>query len=54
MFVFLGLNGLDLDAPQEAVATIVLGVAAKEITEDSLVRWIADHIKPLHAPAVAP
>ena len=54
LIVFLNLNKLDLDAPQEAATAIVLALAAGEIGEDVLGRWIADHIKPLDAPGIAP
>jgi len=54
MIVFLGLNGFDLDAPQEAATAIVLSLAAGEITEDILTRWIAGHSKPLVAPGIVP
>jgi death-on-curing protein len=54
MIVFLGLNGIDFDAPQEAATAIVLSLAAGEITEDILARWIAANIKPLVAPGIAP
>lgn len=53
MIVFLGLNGIDLDAPQEAATAMMLSLAAGEITEDVLARWIADHIRPLDAPGIA-
>jgi death-on-curing protein len=54
MIVFLGLNSIDLDAPQEAATAIVLSLAAGEITEDVLAHWIASHIKPLVAPGIVP
>ena len=54
MIVFLGLNGSDLDAPQEAATAIMLSLAVGEITEDGLARWIADHLKPLDAPSIQP
>jgi death-on-curing protein len=54
MIVFLGLNLVDLDAPQEAAAAIVLSVAAGEISEDVLARWIAFHSKPLVATGIVP
>lgn len=54
MIVFLNLNKLDLDASQEAATAIVLALAAGEITEDVLVRWIADHVNPLDAPSIQP
>jgi death-on-curing protein len=54
MIVFLGLNSIDLDARQEAATAIVLGLAAGEITEDVLARWIVAHSKPLVAPGIVP
>jgi death on curing protein len=54
MIVFLGLNRIDLDAPQEAATAIVLTLAAGEIGEDVLARWIAAHSKVLVAPGIAP
>lgn len=54
MIVFLGLNGIDLDATQEEATAIVVGLAAGEIPEEVLASWIADHMKPLDAPGIAP
>jgi death-on-curing protein len=54
MIVFLGLNRIDLDAPQEAATAIVLSLAAGEITEEVLAPWIAGHSKPLVAPGIVP
>jgi death on curing protein len=54
MIVFLNLNGLALAAPQEAAAAIVLALAAGEIGEDVLVRWIADNSRALQAPGIQP
>jgi death on curing protein len=54
MIVFLGLNGIDLDATQEEATAIVLGLAAGEIPEEVLANWIADHMKPFDAPGIAP
>ena len=54
MIVFLGLNRIDLDAPQEAATAIVLGLAAGEIDEDVLARWITAHSKTLEAPGIVP
>ena len=47
MIVFLGLNGLDLDAPQEAATAMMLSLAAGELGENGLARWIADHTRSL-------
>ena len=52
--VFLGLNGLDLDAPPTETTAIILGMAAGEISEESLARWIASSIKTLEAPGIQP
>ena len=54
MIVFLNLNTLDLDAPQDAATAIVLAMAAGEVGEKVLARWIAYHIKPLKAPSIQP
>ncbi len=54
IIVFLGLNGMDLDAPPEAATAMILSLAAGEITEDVLAQWVADHIVPLDAPGIAP
>jgi death-on-curing protein len=42
--VSLGLNGIDLDVPPEAATAMILGMAAGEISEEGLTRWIADNI----------
>ena len=42
--VFLGLNGIDFDVAPEAATAMILGMAAGEIGEDGLARWIADNI----------
>jgi death-on-curing protein len=44
IIVFLGLNGIDFDVPPEAATAIILGMAAGEIDEDGLARWIADNL----------
>ena len=54
MIVLLGLNGTDLDAPQDAATAVVLSFAAGEITGEALASWIADHIVPLEAPRIVP
>jgi death on curing protein len=54
MIVFLGINGIDLDATQEEATAIVLGLAVGEILEEVLANWIAGHMKPLDAPGIAP
>jgi death-on-curing protein len=43
MIVFLGLNGIDLDVPPQDATAIILALAAGDIEEDGLVRWIRDN-----------
>jgi death-on-curing protein len=52
--VFLGLNGLDLDAPPPETTAMILGMAAGEISEDTLARWISGNVKTLEAPGIQP
>jgi death-on-curing protein len=54
MIVFLGLNGLALDAPPPAATAIMLSLAAGEIGEDDLARWIAENTHPLESPSLQP
>jgi death on curing protein len=44
IIVFLGLNGIDFDVAPEAATAIILGLAAGEIDEDGLARWIEDNM----------
>ena len=46
MVVFLGLNRLDLKAPQTEVVTVVLDLAAGELSEDELAGWLRAHVTP--------
>jgi death-on-curing protein len=43
IIVFLGLNGVDFDVPPEQATAMILGVAAGEVSEESLARWIRDN-----------
>jgi death on curing protein len=54
VIVFLGLNGIELDAPPETATAIMLSLAAGEIGEDDLARWIAANSRPLEAPGIQP
>ena len=49
IIVFLGLNGIDFDVPPEAATVIILGLAAGEIDEDGLTRWIRDSLSSTEA-----
>ena len=44
IIVFLGLNGIDFDVPPEEATAVILGLAAGEIDEDDLTRWIMGRI----------
>jgi death-on-curing protein len=41
---FLGLNGVDFSVPEPEAVAMMLALAAGEIDEDGLARWIADNI----------
>jgi death on curing protein len=43
IIVFLGLNEIDFDVPPEAATAIILSLAAGEVSEENLARWIRDN-----------
>ena len=43
MITFLGLNGVDFVAPEAQAAAAILALAAGEIDEAGLARWIKDN-----------
>jgi death-on-curing protein len=43
IIVFLGLNGVDFDVPPAHAAAMILSLAAGEVSEDGLTRWIKDN-----------
>jgi len=43
IIVFLGLNGYDFDVPPEQATAMFFALAAGEVSEDSLARWIKDN-----------
>jgi death-on-curing protein len=43
IYTFLGLNGLDFVVPEAEAAAVILAMAAGEISEESLTRWIRDN-----------
>lgn len=43
-YVFLGLNGRDLDAGEPEVVGVMAGVAAGRVTEAALARWIRERV----------
>lgn len=47
MYVFLGLNGFDFDAPEPEVVVTMERVAAGVIGKDALADWLRSSLKPL-------
>lgn len=43
MIVFLGLNDIDFRVPPENATAMILAVAAGDVGEEGLARWIRDH-----------
>lgn len=43
LIVFLGLNGIEFDVPPEQATAMILSLAAGEVSEDSLARWVIDN-----------
>jgi death on curing protein len=47
MAVFLGLNGLEIEAPETEVVTAMVALAAKDLDEPGLAAWLRSKIKPV-------
>lgn len=43
LYTFLGVNGIDFVVPEAEAAAIILSLAAGEVSEQSLTRWIRDN-----------
>jgi len=43
IYTFLGVNGIDFVVPEAAAAAMILSLAAGEVSEESLARWIRDN-----------
>jgi len=43
LYTFLGINDVDFVVPEAEAAAIILALAAGEVSEDSLTRWISDN-----------
>jgi death-on-curing protein len=43
MYTFLGVNGIDFVVSEADAATMILALAAGEVSEESLARWIRDN-----------
>jgi death-on-curing protein len=46
-YVFLGLNGYDLDAPEPELAVTMERLADGRLTEPALASWIRAHLEPV-------
>jgi len=46
MYLFLGLNGLRIDASEEEVVATTLALASSDLDELSLAAWLRDHVTP--------
>lgn len=47
MYTFLALNGVELDAAQPEVVTVMRDLAAGRLSQDELAAWLRDHLIPL-------
>jgi death-on-curing protein len=43
MYTFMGVNGVDFIVAEADAAAMILALAAGEVSEDSLARWIRDN-----------
>jgi death-on-curing protein len=43
MYTFLGVNGIDFIVPEADAAAMILSLAAGQVSEESLARWIRDN-----------
>jgi|LNFM01.1.fsa_nt_gb death-on-curing protein len=43
LITFLGLNGIDFEAPNSEAVVMIQGLASGEIDEEGLARWIRDN-----------
>ena len=43
MYTFLGLNNVDFVVPEADAAAMILALAAGQVSEESLARWIRDN-----------
>ncbi len=43
LYTFLGINGIEFVVPEAEAASMILSLAAGEVSEESLTRWIKDN-----------
>jgi death-on-curing protein len=46
MYLFLGLNGFRIEAPEEEVVALILSLASGQLDEPDLASWLRQHITP--------
>jgi death-on-curing protein len=46
MYLFLGLNGFRIDAPEEDVVALILTLASGNLDEPALADWLRSHLSP--------
>lgn len=46
MYIFLGLNGLRIDVPEEEVVALMLALASGELEESDLAAWLKGYTSP--------
>jgi len=46
MYLFLGLNGFRIEAPEEEVVSTILSLANGELDDPGLAAWLRQHISP--------
>lgn len=46
MYLFLGLNGLRIEAPEEEVVALILSLASGQLDEPDLAAWLRQHVTP--------
>ncbi len=46
MYLFLGLNGFRIEAPEEEVVAVVLSLASGDVDESGLADWLRQHLTP--------
>ena len=43
LYTFLGVNGIDFDVPEAEAAAMIISLAAGEVSEEGLTRWVRDN-----------
>jgi len=46
LYLFLGLNGLRINASEEEVVATILSLASGDLDEPGLATWLRDHVTP--------